>query len=302
MLKYTSSMADEISHIKLDLGKLSKAITTLIKKMASAAGIVYAPTHTRRMAKAKADAALIKAQSELEVASLRRRAANRVLLEEMRNQENIESITESAFPLLEDRADASNVDDDWVANFFAKCKMTSRKELQLIWARILAGQVNKPGSFSKRTVNFLAEVDEKDAKMFTLFCSFLFKRSDKQKLTPLIPSSFYFAGRYAKTGLTENVEVHLKNIGLIYFEEPRYASEKLVPGTTFEYFGRLARVVEETTISYYQAELTVLGEELATIVEGEMNWDLLMYLLNRHPENSVRDAIVLEPLVADGTK
>ena len=53
--------------------------------------------------------------------------------------------------------------DDWIANFFDKCRNVSDREMQDLWARVLAGEANTPGSYSKRTVNFLTTLDSEEA-------------------------------------------------------------------------------------------------------------------------------------------
>jgi Protein of unknown function (DUF2806) len=50
------------------------------------------------------------------------------------------------------------VNDDWITNFFDKCRIVSDEEMQQIWAKVLAVEANKPGTYSKRTVNFLSSV------------------------------------------------------------------------------------------------------------------------------------------------
>lgn len=64
------------------------------------------------------------------------------------------------------------MDDDWIVNFFDKCRLVRDEQMQSLWARILAGEANKPGTFSRRTVNFVASMDKIDASAFTHLCSF----------------------------------------------------------------------------------------------------------------------------------
>ena len=40
------------------------------------------------------------------------------------------------------------VDPDWAAIFFDYAKNISRKEAQAVWAKVLQGEIEKPGSFS----------------------------------------------------------------------------------------------------------------------------------------------------------
>ena len=56
----------------IDLGDLTKPADTLVKKVSNAVGGLFAPRQVRRMAKAKADAAVIEAQSVIDVTDLHR--------------------------------------------------------------------------------------------------------------------------------------------------------------------------------------------------------------------------------------
>ena len=61
----------------INLGNLSKPADTLIKKVSDAVGGLFAPYQVKRMAKAEAEAAMIKAQSKTEITDLHRRAVHR---------------------------------------------------------------------------------------------------------------------------------------------------------------------------------------------------------------------------------
>ena len=65
------------SLVNLDLGKLSKPANTLILKVSEAVNGLFAPYQVKRIAKAKAEAALTKAHSEIELSDLQRRALHR---------------------------------------------------------------------------------------------------------------------------------------------------------------------------------------------------------------------------------
>ena len=114
-----------------------------------------------------------RAETDFEVADLRRRAAARLVNEEMTNQFNIESVTNKATHLLSEDASPEDMDDDWVRNTIDKTKMVSDEDMQNWWARILAGEANHPGTFSRRTVNLMADLDKDDAELFESLCSFI---------------------------------------------------------------------------------------------------------------------------------
>src|SRR5438105_2045776 len=97
---------------------------------------------------------------------------HRFLEEEAQRQKNIEEITNKALPQLKEGSDPSAMEDDWVTNFFDKSRIVSDSEMQDLWSRVLAGEANAPGTYSKRTVNFLPDLDKVDAELFSKLCSF----------------------------------------------------------------------------------------------------------------------------------
>jgi len=205
-------MPDDKSISVVNFGELSKPADTLIKKVSSAIGGIFAPWQIKRVAKAEAEANLIKAKAEIYITDLHRRAMHRFVEEEARRQENMEAITERALPQLESGSDPSKMEDDWVTNFFDKSRIVSDNEMQELWARVLAGEANSPGTYSKRTVNFLGDLDKRDAELFSALCSFGWFVGN---FTPLVFD--VKASIYNDKGLNFSTLTHLDSIGLVQF-------------------------------------------------------------------------------------
>lgn len=206
-------MSDDKSISLVNLGKLSKPADTLIKKVSSAVGGLFEPWQIERVAKAEAKANMIQTQSEIKITELNKRAMHRFVEEEAQRQENMEKITEKALLQLKEESDPSQIEDDWVTNFFDKSRIISDNEMQDIWAKVLAGEANAPGTYSKRTVNFLGDLDKKDAELFQNLCSFGWIVG---KFTPLIFD--YQAEIYNLKGINFDSLTHLDSIGLIQFQ------------------------------------------------------------------------------------
>lgn len=166
-------MCTETTNSLVNLGNLSKPANTLRKKIADATGGIFKPWQIKRVAKAEAN--LIRAQGEIEVSEVMRRAMQRFLDEETEKQKNIETITVKALPDFKENSAPENMDDDWITNFFDKCRIVSNEGMQYLWAKVLAGEANEPGKYSRRTVNFLSEIDKQDADCFMKLCSFVIK-------------------------------------------------------------------------------------------------------------------------------
>ena len=56
------------------------------------------------------------------------------------------------------------VDEDWMNQFSRYTEDASSDQLQQTWGRVLAREVNRPGSFSRHTLRFVAELDRTTAE------------------------------------------------------------------------------------------------------------------------------------------
>lgn len=253
----------------INLGDLSKPANTLIEKISEGIGGAFKPSQIRRVARAEADAEQIKALSNIETTELEHRALQRFMCEEAKKQNNIESITAQSLPQLNEGAKPEEIEEDWITNFFDKCRLVSDKEMQSIWARILAGEANAPGKFSKRTVNFMESLDKQDAQLFTKLCAFNWILDDIQ---PLIYNSN--AEIYTKNGINFDVLKHLDSIGLISFQSlAGYKTQGFPQTAVVEYKNALYTLKfqkeKDNDLSIGQILLTNIGKELASICVPE---------------------------------
>ena len=198
-----------ISFGQTDLGKFAKPVNTLIEKVASAYGTICKPTGTRREARAKAYARILQTKSEIEVALIER-TIERQAAEEVRNQRNIESVIRKSLPLINAEAKPQDMEDDWVVNFFQGARSYSDEQMQILWAKVLAGETNAPGSFSRRTVTLLSTLDKRDAELFATVRRFC--------ILDTRPAIYSFNDIiYRDNGVNYQMLMHLDEIGLIDF-------------------------------------------------------------------------------------
>jgi hypothetical protein len=220
----------------------------------------------KRIAKADAEAALIKAQSEIQITDLHRRAMRRFISEEAVRQQNMEQITEKAVPLLSDGAKPESMSDGWISNFFDKARIVSDGEMQMLWAAVLAGEASGPGRFSRRTVNRLADVDKQDAELFQTLCRFGWLLGGV--FTPLVFN--VEAAIYVNNGLNFGNLTHLESIDLIQFSNLSNYSRTGFPRTfNARYCGKPLTLTMpnegENTLGIGLVLLTQVGQELATV-------------------------------------
>ncbi|WP_233842931.1 DUF2806 domain-containing protein [Dyella sp. 2HG41-7] len=273
-------MADEKNGLIVIDGKhFGKAAQVLIEKVSQGIGGLYRPTQIRRIAKAEAEAGLIAAQNKLEIDELQMRAAQRWLAEESRKQENIESITDKAIPLLHEQSDASNVEDDWIANFFEKTKIVSDGEMQKLWAKVLAGEANNPGTYSRRTVNIIADLEKSDAQLFSRLCGFIWNVAGR---VPLIFDTQ--ADIYHQHGISFDTLSHLETLGLITFNEMTgYSKIRLGGQFPIVYFGKPILITPSAgTLDIGKVLLTNAGHQLASVANASPVDGFFEYVVQRY--------------------
>jgi hypothetical protein len=245
------------------LGDLSKPLDTLIRKTFKVLGWIVEPTQIARLteaetsrmvrlAEAEARVDRIRAENRIAITERQREAVHRWVGEEEKKQANIEAILSKAGPLLEIESSPQDVGDDWIANFFEKSRIISDEEMQQLWARILAGEANKPGAFSKRTVNLLADLDRVDADLFSRLCNFCWQieglelqqlkgtntEERKQHWVPVVLD--FTKPIYKNAGLDYKTLGHLGSLGLGRFDDSYEAfwwNDEKAPSVV-SYFGR----------------------------------------------------------------
>lgn len=265
----------------INLGDLSKPATVLIEKISDAIGGIFKPYQIRRIAKAEAEAEKIRALADIEIKELQQRALVRFVAEETKKQANIESITAKAINGLKADAKPEDIEDDWIANFFDKCRLISDNEMQELWARILSGEANSPGTYSKRTVNFLHSLDKADAQLFTVLCSYGWLIGD---IVPLIYD--VQAEIYKRNGINFNSLKHLDEIGLVSFNNlTGYRRIGLPERITVFYYGTPINIQfknkENNDLNVGKVLLSKVGQELAPIVGSKPLPEFLEYTLKK---------------------
>ena len=85
---------------------------------------------------------------------------------------NVSGIVRGAADRLGDR-EAPDVepDLDWTARFFGDAQDVSSEDMQALYSKVLAGEVERPGSTSMHTLSILRDLSRDTAKLFARLCS-----------------------------------------------------------------------------------------------------------------------------------
>jgi hypothetical protein len=177
-----------------DLAGLSQPLTKLVEAVSSAIGSAYRPKAVRQEADAKAYEfkVLARAHAEAEVeakdialsAGLKRidaliqarpdlaeRARQRLLVREIEGQLNIEAIADHASAALPIAVSDEPLSPDWRRKFFLEAENVCQADLQLLWGKVLAGELSSPGAFGLRTLDTLRQLTRHEAELFRCACS-----------------------------------------------------------------------------------------------------------------------------------
>ena len=257
------------SNALINLGELSRPATVLVERISDAVGGLFRPWQIKRIAEAEAEAGLIEAKSQIEITDLHRRAMHRFVEEEAKKQKNMEDITQQALPLVEENSSPDKVEDDWITNFFDKCRKVSDADMQRIWAKVLAGEANRPGRFSRKTVNLIADLDRRDAEYFATLCRFVWHIGGP---TPLIFNPY--DAFYAKNGINFNLLSRLGSLGLIFFENlAGYQRQGLPRHFPAFYYGRVLMLAlpkdADNSLQLGKVLFTQAGEELLALCDSK---------------------------------
>jgi len=105
----------------------------------------------------------------------------RLAYQEAKKQANLVKITQFAADELEGvtEADKEPVDDDWITRFFKMAEDITSEEMQILWGKILAGEIKQPTTYSLRTLEFLRNLSKKDADIFVKVAKLAISSGDK---------------------------------------------------------------------------------------------------------------------------
>ena len=186
---------------------------------------------------------------------------------------NTKSVLEGAAEELGDKEVPDHEPDpDWTARFFDCVQDVSSEDMQKLWSKILAGEVESPGRTSLRTLDTLKNMSRRDAELFRDFCDFV------------IGDSFVFYHESLKgiVGLNFNNMLHLQDCGLVnvgpnLVKMLHFQGEKQSVIRHHNYVLVIAknRGARGDTLDVPEVLLTTTGKELFQFVQGRLHLEYL---------------------------
>ena len=210
---------------------------------------------------------------------------------------NARIVLEAAADELGDReVDDHEPDPDWTARFFDHVQDVSSEDMQRIWAKILAGEIESPGRTSLRTLDTLKNMRKLDAELFKGISNLVIQRD-----------CVFFDESYFKNfdALNYSKLIHLQDCGLVVIQS--FLTRQITLGEnkeralTYQNSALLIAGDQEApeVVGIPVALLTTAGRELFQIVECTPHWEYLRtfskFLQSKHCRLEYLDNIVPLP-------
>lgn len=278
-----------------DILGLSDPLTKLIETVSGGIGKLYEPTHIKRIAKAKAEEVKLLGGAITELDSipakydtgkividgtdyseLAKRAQGRLSLQELKKQNNIDRVVGYAAQNLSNLTEVSNepVDLDWTTRFFDAVSDVSTDEMQILWGKILAGEVNKPGSFSFRTLEAVRNMSKREAELFSFLTTVITNAGEEMVVISDTSLLNKYKISYGSIMLLD--ECGLINSSGTLSYNPIVSKTKVLPIYNKKRIALVSgKTEEDQKISFGVHTLTRVGKELITIIDAEPNNDYL---------------------------
>lgn len=197
------------------------------------------------------------------------------------NLTNLAKILQKAALQLNEGATPARITDDWIANFKDKARTCSDEQMAELWAQLLAGEANDPGSYSRKAVNILADLQKEDAELFSTisryrlisfnpFANLLVEGSPAAPLSRFnTPREYPMLGImdiqhqiYTDNDINFQALVHLAGLGLINLQP---TGIQISPKAAYRCGGRILVLLGENPIPLGIAQYTTAGAQLSQL-------------------------------------
>ena len=176
--------------------------------------------------------------------------------------DNLREVATITRPLLPEPTSLhfDEIDPLWASMWFDKASYASDSRIQLLWAKILAGEAESPGKFSKFALEAVGNMDQSDIQAFNQFFAFCWD------LGPVVWQDSPYRP-------TANIHLKLERAGLVHFNEfsvSQHSIRDFMGGLT--YFGERFLLCApdncDGLLPIGMARLTATGTELLSLCQG----------------------------------
>lgn len=181
-------------------------------------------------------------------------------------QSNVQSIILKAIELANENNEIPSndiADSSWILSFIDYAKNISDEQIQNLWSKILADEINSPGSFSLRTLELLKQISKSEAELFAEFCSYLlFIEGSSLYPCYFIDTYGSHQNRFITRVFNKKERILLAELGLVNFIEDIFFSFR------YEQFHSIIYNDKKIGVIYKGKERRGAPEEIKTIICG----------------------------------
>lgn len=226
------------------------------------------------------------------------RSFRRIKLAELRQQQNIEAIILRAIQYCSDSTVADRADQDWFNSFIALAEGISNKTMQDLWAKILAGEVSQPGSFSLKTLQAFRSMSITEAKLLAKACSVAMSDARKKNIRIIsgayqIPKLLNFFNKQRQqrvdlnqVGLSYADILTLSDNHLLFEQETESHSLAKLEKIQFNFHSKAVNFIAKKSdciLTFYK--FTPIGTELAMLISDNSDMNYLSAIKAQLAEN-----------------
>jgi len=106
-------------------------------------------------------------------------ANGKMTYSELYKLNNFKDIAKKADEYISNKGQRINLSFDWLMRFYESVGNISDEEMHDVWARLLAGELDNPGSYSYKTIEILKNMNKNDATMFKMVCDSSIKNTNQ---------------------------------------------------------------------------------------------------------------------------
>ncbi len=219
------------------------------------------------------------------------RCNKRARLSSLRKQKNIEAIMEKTYHFCTSKNIDKRTDLDWFNHFIALAEDVSNNTMQDLWAKILAGELSRSGTYSLKALKVFRDMSIVDAKLLAKACSLAVKDQTRKNIR-LISGSYQQPGLLNFFSKDRQQYINLSQFGLNYADLLSLADNHLIfiqesessimasnEAINFSYNGlplKLTSKKANITLQFYK--FTAIGAELAHLIAEKANDDYFSHL------------------------
>ncbi|NVK55052.1 MAG: TIGR03899 family protein [Alteromonadaceae bacterium] len=154
-------------------------------------------------------------------------------LREQKRITNLQRIMAIALSVSTGEQHQERIDPDWFHSFIMMAENIYSPAMQELWGKIFAVEVQRPGSFSLRSLETLTKLTQRDAKLFSKACLVACRRNHD-------PAPIIITGYHQQSGLLSvlftaaTAQTQLSHFGLSYSDILALGSMKLLYATEIE--------------------------------------------------------------------